>query len=170
MAARPRLEPALERVVHLWTHWRHDVHRIRQEVLAEIAALVEEMADDTAAWLARRSAPVRATYQTPGKKRHTQIPVILELLRRVGYPDMPGITDDLTNGFVMLGEAGTPTRRRWSSSRPPTGCTSRPGRLAWRLAHTQTHCWPSSSRRPGWAEWWGPRGHRPAGTSTPRRF
>ena len=46
----------------------------------------------------------RATYQTPGKKRHTQIPVILELLRRVGYPDMPGITDDLTNGFVMLGE------------------------------------------------------------------
>ena len=82
----------------------HDVHRIRQEVLAEIAALVEEMADDTAAWLARRSAPVRATHQTPGKKRHTQIPVILELLRRVGYPDMPGITDDLTNGFVMLGE------------------------------------------------------------------
>ena len=104
VAARPRLEPALERVVHLWTHWRHDVHRIRQEVLAEIAALVEEMADDTAVWLARRSAPVRATYQTPGKKRHTQIPVILELLRRVGYPDMPGITDDLTNGFVMLGE------------------------------------------------------------------
>ena len=55
-------------------------------------------------------------------------------------------------------------------SRPPTGRTSRPGRLAWRLAHTQTHCWPNSSRRPGWAEWWGPRGHRPAGTSTPRRF
>ena len=54
VAARPRLEPALERVVHLWTHWRHDVHRIRQEVLAEIAALVEEMADDTAVWLARR--------------------------------------------------------------------------------------------------------------------
>ena len=52
---------------HLWTHWRHDVHCIRQEVLAEIAALVEEMADDTAVWLARRSAPVRATYHTPAR-------------------------------------------------------------------------------------------------------
>ena len=175
VAAWPRLEPALERVVHLWTHWRHDVHRIRQEVLAEIAALVEEMADDTAVWLARRSAPVRATYQTPGKKRHTQIPVILELLRRVGYPDMPGITDDLTNGEVRR-TPGWRTRTDGRYSNPASleqlaatnwaYVKARTSRLA---AGTHTD-WPNSSRRPGWAVWWGPRGHRPAGTFTPRRF
>ena len=54
--------------------------------------------------MAQRPAPVRSTYATADKDRPTQIPVLLELLGVVGYPDIAGITADLTDGFDMLGE------------------------------------------------------------------
>ncbi|CAE7923243.1 unnamed protein product [Symbiodinium sp. KB8] len=85
VARRPCLEPALERVLELWTHWRHEVTRLRREVLDELAQMVLDMQDTTEA-------------------RHTQIPVVLHLLKMVGYPDVAGITTDLTDGFDMLGE------------------------------------------------------------------
>ena len=84
--------------------WRHDVVRIRGEVLAEIKEMVAEWAAETEAWMAQRPAPVRSTYATADKDRPTQIPVLLELLGVVGYPDIAGITADLTDGFDMLGE------------------------------------------------------------------
>ena len=92
VARRPHLEPALERVLELWTHWRHEVDRLRREVLAELARLVQDMQETTDEWLAARSAPVRSTYTVPGKTRHTQIPVVLHLLQMVGYPDVAGMT------------------------------------------------------------------------------
>ncbi|CAE7879635.1 unnamed protein product, partial [Symbiodinium necroappetens] len=104
VARRPNLEPALERVLELWTHWRHEVARLRQEVLVELAQLVLDMQGTTEEWLAARSAPVRSTYTVPGKARHTQIRVVLHLLRMIGYPDVAGMTADLTDGFDMLGE------------------------------------------------------------------
>ncbi|CAE7927509.1 eIF3-S7 [Symbiodinium necroappetens] len=104
VARRPNLEPALERVLELWTRWRHEVTRLRREVLVELAQLVLDMQETTDEWLASRSAPVRSTYTVPGKARHTQIPVVLNLLEMVGYPDVAGITADLTDGFDMLGE------------------------------------------------------------------
>ncbi|CAE7881307.1 unnamed protein product, partial [Symbiodinium necroappetens] len=104
VARRPNLEPALERVLELWTHCRHEVARLRREVLVELAQLVLDMQETTEEWLASRSAPVRSTYTVPGKARHTQIPVVLNLLEMVGYPDVAGMTADLTDGFDMLGE------------------------------------------------------------------
>ena len=101
---RPQLEPAVERVMELIATWRHDVVRIRGEVLAEIKEMVAEWAAETEAWMAQRPAPVRSTYATADKDRPTQIPVLLELLGVVGYPDIAGITADLTDGFDMLGE------------------------------------------------------------------
>ena len=145
----------------------------------------------------RRFAPWHYTEEAmmtdKAGKLHVVPAPVRERLHHIpaGYTDTPHLDDRarhrvLANGWhwgvaqrlltILLAAstvhpaAGTPTRRRWSSSRRPTGRTSRPGRLAWRPAHTRTHCWPNSSRRPGWAEWWGPRGHRPAGTFTPRRF
>ena len=73
-------------------------------MLGELAQLVLDMQDTTEEWLASRSAPVRSTYTVPGKTRHTQIPVVLHLLKMVGYPDVAGMTADLTDGFDMLGE------------------------------------------------------------------
>ena len=96
---RPQLEPAVERVMELIATWRHDVVR-----MAEIKEMVAEWAAETEAWMAQRPAPVRSTYATADKDRPTQIPVLLELLGVVGYPDIAGITADLTDGFDMLGE------------------------------------------------------------------
>ena len=45
-----------------------------------------------------------ATFATPDKDRPTQVLILLDLLRRLDYPDMDGITDDLTNGFDMVGK------------------------------------------------------------------
>ena len=72
--------------------------------MAEIKEMVAEWAAETEAWMAQRPAPVRSTYATADKDRPTQIPVLLELLGVVGYPDIAGITADLTDGFDMLGE------------------------------------------------------------------
>eukprot|EP00439_Symbiodinium_sp_Y106_P046481 s4363_g5.t3 len=71
VARRP--QPALERVLVLWPRWRHEVRRLRRQVLSEIAALVEDMEETTGRWLAERPASVRSTYMVPGKARHTQI-------------------------------------------------------------------------------------------------
>ena len=75
-------------------------------MLTELAQLVLDTQDTntTEEWLASRPAPVRSTYMVPGKARHTQIPVVLHLLTMVGYPDVAGMTADLTDGFDMLGE------------------------------------------------------------------
>ena len=48
----PSLEPALEAVLEFRREWRHDLARIRQDVLDELRELVEDAEDDTAAWLA----------------------------------------------------------------------------------------------------------------------
>ena len=53
---RPRLEPAVERVLELLAAWRHDIVRIRGEVLQEIKEMVADRAAETAAWLTQRPA------------------------------------------------------------------------------------------------------------------
>ena len=45
----PSLEPALEAVLEFRREWRHDLDRIRQDVLSELRELVEDAEDDTAA-------------------------------------------------------------------------------------------------------------------------
>ena len=79
---------------------RHDIHRIRREVRQEVQHLIEDGEEDLEEWLRRRPAAVRQTFTTPDKDRPTQVLVLLDLLRRLDYPD---ITDDLTNGFDMVG-------------------------------------------------------------------
>ena len=80
-------------------HWRHDICRIRRLVLEEVRQMVDDAPEDTAAWLAARSALVRATYTTPGKARPTQIPLLLHLLETIA-----GMKEDLREGFEMIGE------------------------------------------------------------------
>ena len=65
--------------------------------------LIDDMTEQTAEWMSQRSAAVQATYSTPDKPAVTQIPVLLELLRRLNYPDLANLTDDLTQGFNMIG-------------------------------------------------------------------
>ena len=102
--ARPRLEPAWEEALAIRRRWRHDLVRIRREVVQEVQVLIDDMSEQTAEWMSRRSAAVQATYSTPDKPAVTQIPVLLELLRRLNYPDLANLTDDLTQGFNMIGD------------------------------------------------------------------
>ena len=102
-AGRPCLEPALEAVLEFRREWRHDLARIRQDVLAELRELVEDAEDDTAAWLAALPAHVRATYITKDRPRPFQGIVFDRLLRGVGYPAADDLQQDVNLGFDMLG-------------------------------------------------------------------
>ena len=60
----------------------------------EVQQLIEDGEEALEEWLRRRPAAVRQTFAM----------VLLNLLRRLDYPDMDGIADDLTNGFDMVGK------------------------------------------------------------------
>ena len=96
-------EPALEAVLEFRREWRHDLARIRQDVLAELRELVEDAEDDTAAWLAALPAHVRATYITKDRPRPFQGIVFDRLLRGVGYPAADDLQQDVNLGPDMLG-------------------------------------------------------------------
>ena len=104
LATPPALEPALEWVLKVASMWRHDLRRIRRGVVQELKVMVDDMEDTTKEWLARRPFPVRSTYSTPDRDRPTQVPLLLHLLRDAGYPDVTSLSDDLSDGFDMLGE------------------------------------------------------------------
>ncbi|CAE7343021.1 POLA2, partial [Symbiodinium sp. CCMP2456] len=110
---RPALEPALSTLIDL----RHDLCRIRREVIAELLVLVEEREDDTRA--------------LPGAN--------LGLLRDLGYPATADLEEDLRLGFDMLGPVRRESAlrrgqvfqgaRRRSHSSPLGGAGARGGRL-----------------------------------------
>ena len=173
---RPQLEPAVERVMELIATWRHDVVRIRGEVLAEIKEMVAEWAAETEAWMAQRPEPVRSTYATADKDRPTQIPVLLELLGVVGYPDIAGITADLTHGFDMLGEVrcGPGWKDRKDGRYQNPASLDQLAATNWEYVRRRASgLGPASTGRPCCRSWWrksssagswGPRPRRRGGT------
>ena len=104
LAKPPPLEPAWELLLELRRRWRHDLVRIRREVLAEVHLLIDDLEEESRTWMAARPSWVRATYSTPDKPAPTRVLAFLELLRRLGYPDLTALTEDMTDGFQMLGE------------------------------------------------------------------
>ncbi|CAE7892790.1 PUB3, partial [Symbiodinium necroappetens] len=99
----PTLEPALEAILEFRREWRHDLVRIRRDVLRELQEMVEDGADDSDAWLATLPDHVRATYVTEDRPRPFQGLVLDRLLRGVGYPAADDLQQDVNAGFDMLG-------------------------------------------------------------------
>ncbi|CAE7884041.1 unnamed protein product, partial [Symbiodinium necroappetens] len=100
----PQLEPALEAVIRFRREWRHDLSRIRAEVLQELQEMVDEAAaEDTTAWLATLPPHVRATYETSDRPRPFQGLIFDRLLRNLGYPATDDLRQDVAEGFDMLG-------------------------------------------------------------------
>ena len=62
---RPNIEPGWEQVLELATRWRHDLPRIRREVIQDIRQMVEDGTDELDKWLDERPPQVRATFTTP---------------------------------------------------------------------------------------------------------
>ncbi|CAE7869448.1 unnamed protein product, partial [Symbiodinium necroappetens] len=83
--------------------WRHDLVRIRAEVLRELQEMVDDAAEDTTAWLATLPPHVRATYETSDRPRPFQGPIFDRLLGDLGYPATDDLRQDVTEGFDMLG-------------------------------------------------------------------
>ncbi|CAE7336585.1 CPK4 [Symbiodinium necroappetens] len=48
----------------VWWEWRHDLVRIRAEVVRELQEMVDDASEDTIAWLGALPPHVRATYET----------------------------------------------------------------------------------------------------------
>ncbi|OLP91089.1 hypothetical protein AK812_SmicGene27264 [Symbiodinium microadriaticum] len=67
------------------------------EVIAEVHMLIDDLDDDTPGPGWRHDSWVRATYSTPDKPAPTQVLAFLELLRRLNYPDLTALTEDMTN-------------------------------------------------------------------------
>ena len=104
LATPPPIEPAWEILLELRRAWKHDLVRIRREIIAEVHLLIDDLDEESRTWLAARPSWVRATYSTPDKPAPTQVLAFLELLRRLNYPDLTALTEDMTDGFQMLGE------------------------------------------------------------------
>ncbi|CAE7866773.1 unnamed protein product, partial [Symbiodinium necroappetens] len=104
----PTLEPALEAILEFRREWRHDLVRIRRDVLRELQEMVEDAAEDTDAWLATLPVHVRATYVTEDRPRPFQGLVFDRLLRGVGYPAADDLQQDVNAGFDMLGPVRPP--------------------------------------------------------------
>ncbi|CAE7894086.1 unnamed protein product, partial [Symbiodinium necroappetens] len=99
----PQLEPALEAVIRFRREWRHDLSRIRTEVLQELQEMVDDAAEDTTAWLATLPPHVRATYETSDRPRPFQGLIFDRLLRDLAYPATDDLRRDVAEGFDMLG-------------------------------------------------------------------
>ena len=150
-------EPALERVLVLWEHWRHDVVWIPRLWSWRRSAKWSTTPRRTRRLGWRRGRrPSRPLTRPPGKTRPTQIPVLLRLLEAVGYPDVAGMKEDLTNSFEMIGEIrrgpgwrprsdGRYTSPTTIESFPAatTGSASRRGPPLRRPASTLRRSWPS---------------------------
>ena len=119
---RPPCQPLIDFNLDEAAHWNlssalaHPDAKMAplEPALERLLLLVEDGEEDLHWWLEARQPHVRAVYTTPDKRRPTQVPVILHLLTLTGYPDVAGITEDLTEGFQMLGRL-----------RPGPGWTSR---------------------------------------------
>ena len=88
LATPPPIEPAWEILLELRRAWKHDLVRIRREIIAEVHLLIDDLDEESRTWLAARPSWVRATYSTPDKPAPTQVLAFLELLRRLNYPDL----------------------------------------------------------------------------------
>ena len=99
-----KIAPGFVQCLKFQFDWRHDLVRIREELAVEIHTMVDEWADHTHDWWLKLRPHIQQVYWNPDTKVITQIPVLLHLLGRFGFPGLPELADDLCNGFAMTGQ------------------------------------------------------------------
>lgn len=100
----PAIPPGMQQTIQLQRLWCSDLHRIRHEVVAEIAQLITDSSDDTTEWWNTLPDHIQQVYYDPTHNQITQIPIFLQLLQMAGYPGLSDLTTDLLQGFEILGE------------------------------------------------------------------
>lgn len=94
----PVVEPGIQQCIDLQRAWGHRLPALRRQAVQELQASVEDRAEATAAWWAALPAHIRLVYQDYETGRLTQIPLFVELLSSLGYPDVATLDDELNNG------------------------------------------------------------------------
>lgn len=100
----PAIPPGMQQTIQLQRLWCSDLHRIRHEVVSEIAQLIADSSDDTTSWWNNLPNHIQQAYYDPTHNQITQIPIFLQLLQMAGYPGLSDLTTDLLQGFEILGE------------------------------------------------------------------
>jgi len=94
------LEGSASFVLFMLAKHRHDVVRMRLEVVQEIADLSSDLSEDFNAWFEDLEPDLQQAY-TANK---VNVPLFLHLLRAFGYPDADQLELDFTFGFDVIGD------------------------------------------------------------------
>ena len=79
------------------------ITRWRQDIKLEIKQIIEDNTDRTFQWWGQRKPHVQKAYHNPVTDKITQIPILLDILRKVNVPNIDKWEQMLTEGFNMLG-------------------------------------------------------------------
>ena len=100
---KPCIELGVQQVFDKWQAFGGDIPRLRREVVEEVHMLVDEMADQTATWFAQLPDHIQRVYSRQGSGEITQVPALVHLLEQCGFPDLPTLATDLSQGFALTG-------------------------------------------------------------------
>ena len=95
------LDPTLSWCIEFQHHF-HPVGEFRKGIIHELRRLVDDMVDDTQQWFDQLPNHAKMAYQ----RDHgiTEIPVLLHLLKMIGYPQVDILRQELSGGFPLLGK------------------------------------------------------------------
>ena len=107
---KPELEPNLEHGLRFQQKWRHDIVRIRAEVMRETNDLVDDFEESTTLWMSDPD-PLPKT-----ARLRYQVPLLLHFLEPFDYPDMAGISSGTSTTdsscWANFGHAGVDAQDR----------------------------------------------------------
>ena len=83
-------------------HLFHPLAQFQRNVISEIRDLVVEFDEHTMAWFHTLPPHVQRAYTH--KDSVTQIPILIHLLRRLGYPQTEVLYRELSDGFPLMGK------------------------------------------------------------------
>ena len=97
------LEPGLQSTIACMMDNWPNLAAWRQAVVDEVASLVLEWEDTTQSWMESLHPHMRAVYTANGTKLVTQVPLMVDLLRRCGYAGVEDLSWELSHGFPLTG-------------------------------------------------------------------
>lgn len=103
VATPPKLEPGLQQCLEIQALIGGSLPRLRLEIVDEIAQMADDAEDTTYAWWKALPTHVAQVYYNEEFKQISQIPLLIDLLKRTKMPSLSELAEDLHQGFQMVG-------------------------------------------------------------------